>query len=255
MDRRLLSPKWVAAHLVVLAVAAVFSMLGVWQLDRLDEQREMNRIGAERFAMDPVPFEALEGEDPEAIEFRRVIVTGRALTDGEILIRSQVHLGVSGFHLIVPVSHRAAGEVLVNRGWVPLDAEVGTNLHSGSGAPLVTVGGWIHLTQRRPPLGPPDPADGKLTVMNRVDIERIRQQTDSVVNLAGVYIVEMGEWGSEPPFTVAPPEFDDDGPHLGYAIQWFGFALVTSVGYYFLARQRLGRQAASKGRARSSTTS
>lgn len=239
MLRKALSPKWIIAHLAVAALAATFVFLGMWQLHRLEERRETNRVGAERFSMEPVPFEVLENQDPKAIEYRRVTVTGRPLPGHEVLIRSQVYLGTAGYHLIVPVSHRDATEVLVNRGWVPLGTEPGTVDHGGDDKMNITIEGWVSLTEERPPLGPLDPPSGVLTVMNRVDIDRIREQTNPRVSLANVYIVEVREQGSGPPFSLSPPDFGDEGPHLGYAIQWFGFTAVLVVGYAFLARRRL----------------
>ncbi len=242
MDRRLLGPKWIVAHLSVGVLAASFITLGLWQLDRLEERRETNRTGSERFSMEPVPFETIEDEDPESIEYRRVTVVGRALSTSEVLVRSQVHLGTAGYHLIVPISHRGDAGVLVNRGWVPLGTEVGTTHHGQDLSMWLKVEGWIHLTQERPAIGPQDPPDGILSVMSRVDIERVQQQTDPSVDIADVYIVEIGEWGSEPPFQVEPPDFADEGPHLVYAVQWFGFTAVLAVGYVFLARRRLSTQ-------------
>lgn len=239
MDRRLLSPKWLIAHTFVGLLAAVFFFLGSWQLDRLEERRETNRIGAERLAMEPVPFETIEHEDPETIEYRRVTVTGRVLNQREVLIRSQTYLNTAGYHLILPISHRGAAEVLINRGWVPLGTEVGMTDHDIAGDLTITVEGWIHLTQERPSLGPEDSREGTLTVMNRVDIDRIQQQTNPRVDIADVYIVETEEQETGPPFAVDPPDFSDEGPHLSYAVQWFGFTAVLAIGYVFLARRRL----------------
>lgn len=239
MLRRAFSPKWVAAHLIVVVVAATFVALGMWQLDRLQERRGMNRMAAERLAMEPVPFDQIENEDPESIEFRPVTVEGRPLAGDEVLIRSQVYLGIAGYHLIVPVSYRGGTAVLVNRGWVPLGTEVGSFDHGVDDNMNITIQGWISPTQERPPLGPTDPESGDLTIMNRVDIDRIRAQLTSGSDLADVYIVETGEQGSGPPFPIGAPDVDDEGPHLGYAVQWFGFTAVLVIGYVFLARRRL----------------
>lgn len=236
MDRRLFTPKWLIAHLTVILIVAGFARLGLWQLDRLEERQAVNAIGTQRLAMEPVPFESLEHEAPEEIEYRRVVVRGQPLAPDEVLIRSQVHLGAAGYHLITPLSYAGSSAVLVNRGWVPLGTEVGT-VESGAVEGVTTVEGWIHPTQERPPLGPEDAADGRLTVMSRVDIDRVARQVD--YSLANVYIVAIGERGSDPPFPVKPPTFDEEGPHLGYAIQWFAFSLIAGVGYGFLARQRL----------------
>ena len=239
MLRRAFSTKWVMAHLGVAVLAATFVSLGMWQLDRLEQRRAENRVAAGRLGMPPIPFEQIEGEDPEEIEFRRVTLTGRPLSGDEVLIRSQVYLGTSGYHVVVPVSHRGASAVLVNRGWVPLGTEVGTTHHGVDEAMNITVEGWVALSQKRPALGPSDPPKGDLTVMSRIDIDRFSQQLGPRTELAGVYIVEMGEQGSGPPFPIDPPDFEDEGPHLGYAVQWFGFTAVLVIGYFFLARRRL----------------
>jgi cytochrome oxidase assembly protein ShyY1 len=57
--------------------------------------------------------------------------------------------------------------------------------------------------------------------------------------LAPLYLVVMGERGTDLPVPAAPPTFDDEGPHLAYAIQWFAFLVIGLVGYVFLIRKSL----------------
>ena len=42
MLQKYLTPRWLAAHVVVMIVAGVFIRLGIWQLDRLEERRAYN---------------------------------------------------------------------------------------------------------------------------------------------------------------------------------------------------------------------
>ena len=49
----------------------------------------------------------------------------------------------------------------------------------------------------------------------------------------------MGEQGNELPIPVDPPVFDDEGPHLAYAIQWFSFLVIGLVGFGFLMRRSI----------------
>jgi surfeit locus 1 family protein len=104
---------------------------------------------------------------------------------------------------------------------------------------VVTVEGWVHLTQERGPIGPRDPEEGRLTTMNRVDIARIQQQVP--YPLDPVYLSMLGEQSEDQPMMVDAPTFDDEGPHLSYAIQWFGFAVVGVVGYWMLIRRAAHR--------------
>ena len=246
MSGSLLRPRWLLAHTFVLALTVVFVGLGVWQLNRLEERRLQNEVSAERFAAAPVSLETLvteSGGDLEALGLRRALFTGIYDSDGEVLIRSQVHLGTAGFHSVVPLVGGSGEAVLVNRGWVPLSAVEQTIQEADPPAGEVTVEGWIEASQTRPPLGQVEPP-GILSVLNRIDIDRIQEQ--SAHPLAPVYLVEIVDRGDTLPVPVDEPDFDDDGPHLGYAIQWFGFAAVLVVGYYFLVRRSL-YQAASTG--------
>lgn len=250
MLQALRQPRWIVAGTVVVLLAATFIALGFWQLDRLDQRRTENAVGEERMSSAVVGLgEALAeaGSDLAAIEFRRVVASGTFDPSGEVLIRSQVELGQAGFHVITPLVVDDGEAVLVNRGWVPLMMDtppVDAAPPSGS----QRVEGWVQLTRARPPLGHEDPP-GHVDIFNRVDVERIGEQLP--YDLAAVYLVEMGERGNDLPLTMNPPDFTNEGPHLAYAVQWFGFAAVGLVGFFFLLRKKGGQPDI----ARSSTTS
>lgn len=257
MDRRLLEPRWLVAHVVVIAIGALFVFLGLWQLGRLDERQNENAVLSERFEEDPAALVGLLpqiGDDPSEIEYRRTRVVGVYDPENEVLIRSQVYLGSAGFHVITPLVLDDGDAVLVNRGWVPLALDTVPVAEAPPPAGETSVEGWVQLSQERPALGREDPADGRLSTLNRIDIERIQTQID--YPLAPVYLVAIGAQTTELPVPVDSPDFTDEGPHLAYAIQWFGFATVVFVGYFFLARRRLATsQEASGTVARPSTTS
>lgn len=239
MLQALRQPKWIIATVVVLALAAVFVRLGIWQLDRLAERRLTNAVGEERLEAAPVDLSTLleETADLDSLQYRRVTVDGEHDSSEEMLIRSQVELGQAGFHVITPLVRNGGSAVLVNRGWVPITMDTPpVDAEPASGRQ--TVEGWVHLTQTRPPLGQEEPP-GDLDVLNRVDIERIGRQTPH--ELAPVYVVAMGEGSDDLPIRVDPPDFTDEGPHLGYAIQWFGFAAVVLIGFFFLLRRKGGQ--------------
>lgn len=242
--RRLLTPRWIAAHVAVLAVVLVSVNLGFWQLRRLEERRLDNAVGTARFESEPVDFAFLAteegaGEDLDSLENLRVTVTGRFLPEHEVLIRSQVYRGTAGFHVITPLLIGDDRAVLVNRGWVPLVLDRVPVEEASPPSGEVTIEGWLRPTQTRQALAPADPDEGRLVAMNRVDIERIGEQVP--LTLAPVYIVELRPDTGDLPIPVDPPGFDEEGPHLGYAVQWFGFALIGLGGYAFLLRRAARR--------------
>jgi surfeit locus 1 family protein len=229
------------AHIVVLTLAVVFVSLGFWQLRRLDERRLTNMVGQARFEAEATDvFDLLEGagDDIGSLEYRRATVTGQFLPEDEVLIRSQVHQGVAGFHVITPLVGER-GTILVNRGWVPLGLDQVPVVDAPAPEGVVTVEGWLRPSQTRGALGPQDPPDGRLVTLNRVDIERIEAQVP--YELAPIYLSMLGEQEEGRPILTAAPSFDDEGSHLAYAIQWFGFALVGVVGYIMLIRRNTRR--------------
>ena len=237
MLQTLRRPKWMIAAVVVCGLALLFIRLGIWQLDRLEERQAQNALATQLLEGDIVPFnEAVEraAGDLSELAYRRVALSGEFDPTEEVLIRSQVELGSAGFHVITPMVLEDGTAVLVNRGWVPLDMD-SPPVPAAPRAGVQQVEGWVSLSQSRPALGAEEP-EGELDVLNRVDIHRIAEQMPYEV--APVYVVAMGEGRQGLPAAVDPPDLADDGPHLAYAIQWFGFAAVGLVGFYFLLRRK-----------------
>jgi surfeit locus 1 family protein len=237
VKRDLTAPKRLMSHLVVVVLTGLLVYLGLWQLDRLSDRKELNETIEARYTAEPVSFSELAHLDPEAIEYRRVLLEGVFDPSNEVLIRSQVYLGSAGFHVVTPFIMEGERSILINRGWVPL----GFDQAPVAGAPppsgVAAVMGWVHTSQMRPPAGRVEP-DGDLDVLNRVDIERIQSQTP--YPLEDVYVVESkGEADTSLPVRAPPPSFDDEGPHFSYAFQWFSFALILIVGYGFLVRRMM----------------
>ena len=239
--RFLMTPRWALASLFVLVLGLVFVNLGFWQLRRGEERALDNTVMSARLSDQAMTLDDLLsaiGNDPTSLEYRKVEVTGRYHPELEFLIRNQTSAqGVAGFHAITPLEYGVDRFVLVNRGWVPLEMDeppVGATPPGGE----VLVTGVIRMTQVRPPVGPVEP-EGKLTIASRVDLDRISQQLPG--QLAPVWIQSTVETLLLP-VPVPVPAFDDAGPHVLYAIQWFSFAVIGVVGYGFLVReQALGR--------------
>jgi cytochrome oxidase assembly protein ShyY1 len=230
------------AHLLVLIIAGLFLRLGAWQLDRLNERRELNATVEERRAAPPGEFDQIVGQfGMDELEYRSASLRGTFDPTEEVLIRSRTSNGEAGFHVITPLVTSSGNAVLINRGWVPLSLDTPQAPEARPPTGSVQLIGTIRVSESAPSLGPEDPADGVLERMYWIDIPRIQQQ--SVYRLASVF-VEMAE---QTPFQSSgipvPVESGDlsEGSHLAYAVQWFGFALIGTVGYIALLRRSAGR--------------
>lgn len=227
----------------MIVVAVVFVSLGFWQLRRLDERQLENAVAESRFSAPPEELEVLlagAGDDYESLRYRRATVTGVYDVDHEVLTRNQVYRETAGFHVVDPLVLEDGVAVLANRGWVPLAFDEPPIQQALPPDGRVEIQGWISPSQTRPALGPTDPVDGDLAVMSRVDIGRIQEQTP--YELEPVYLVLIGEQTDNLPVPLPQPELNEEGNHLAYAIQWFGFALIGLVGYGFLIRKNLSKQ-------------
>ncbi|MFQ5554373.1 MAG: SURF1 family protein, partial [Acidimicrobiia bacterium] len=131
---------------------------------------------------------------------------------------------------------------VVNRGWVPLDAEGPPVVGAEPVAGRVVVRDVIRKAQLKGRFGPTDPSDGVLERVARVDVPRLQQQ--SGLDLYPFYIELTEQDPAQPSGLPAALEVPvlSEGSHLSYAFQWFIFALVASFGYpvllYRTARPR-----------------
>lgn len=250
--RKLTTGRWLITHVVVLAGIILLINLGFWQLRRLEQRRALN---AEISAGLNRPVMTLTGQavDPETTHYRRVAVTGTFDNDQAMLLRNQPYNGVPGHHLVVPLLIEGSDTaVLVDRGWLPLAETEPDRREAYRVDGQVTVEGIAYKSQVRPhrfaPADPTlQPGQARLDAWFRIDIPQVQQQLP--YPLLPVFIRQ-----SPPPdqaFDALPrPEGDPvlaEGSHLGYAMQWFAFAVILAVTYGAFAWQEVKGKAKQPG--------
>lgn len=247
---KLLTPKWIAGHLLALSLVVAFVNFGFWQLRRLDQARSRNAVIEARTAL-PQQSLAAALELGDAMEYVPVAVSGQYAPENEVLLRGRSTGGGPGFHVLTPLVLGAeagglAGKaLLVERGWVPYDMDTVPVTAALPPAGEVLVEGEVYLPQVPPAgalagLAAHDPTEGALTQSFYIDVVRLQPQMP--FELVPAYLklrVQTPPGAGELPSPL-PPEQHDLGPHLGYAIQWFAFAIIGVAGYFFLLRSVLG---------------
>jgi surfeit locus 1 family protein len=236
--------KWLISTLLVFAGTALCIRLGIWQLDRLEQRRAFN---AQFEAARAQPLLDLNREQPADIaemEWRAVEVSGEYDFANQVALRNQYYGNEYGYHLLTPL--RFDGQaVLIDRGWIPAEgnsAPAAWRKYDEAGT--VDVSGQIRLGQGKPAIGGvPDapPEDGtRLEVWNNADMARIADQMPYPV-LPAYIQPEADANDTEPPIPFQPEIELTEGPHFGYALQWFTFATILFVGYpFYLRKQETG---------------
>ena len=254
MYRFALKPRWLLSHLLVLVLVVVMVSAGLWQLRRLADKRDFNALVRARSDVAAAPVsEVLPASagftDDEDVVFRAVTASGAYLADEQVAVRNRTFEGKAGSWLLTPLLLDDGSAVVVNRGWVPLQAGLEIQPEWAPPEGRVRVEGLLVATQTRGRFGTTDPADGRLDTLARADVGRIQRQVDqdlvpAVLQLDTQEPAQPGDF----PVAVGPPELSE-GPHLNYAGQWFIFTTIALVGYPLILRRVARNRAADEERA------
>ncbi len=229
--------RWLVLTLLVITGALVMLRLGVWQLDRLAERRADNAQIQARLDLPAVDLNAPD-VDLHDLVYRHVRLTGAFDPAHEIVLRNQARLGQPGQHIVTPL--RLAGSdraVLVDRGWIPYDQSPASYPPPAT----ATIEGVVRASQPRagwlsPVDATPAPGAPPLAQWYRIDVPAIQNQAPYPLMPLYVQAAPTGDGTNLPAPAI---ELDlSEGPHLGYAIQWFAFTLILLVGYVVLVRQK-----------------
>ena len=215
---------------ICLLVAAVCVGLGRWQLSRLSSRRTANR---EALAERALPLLVSGDSDRAELEAnRRARIGGRLDEEREILLRGRVVQGVPAIQVVTPLRRSSTDTaVLVNRGYVPAPDAVdpGRATWSESGTHWFT-GVLLAIPDR----GDAAPLErGGRETWQSLDLTALRARLPYPI--APVYLVAEPDSaagtahtvrGRVYPFRAEPPSLTE-GPHLMYAVQWFGIAAAA----------------------------
>lgn len=225
MLRRSIRDYFLIAFVVVFTITCV--NLGLWQLRRLTQRRELNAKIIARLGEPPIPVTALP-RDSSSLHYRQVRVRGVYDYAHQITIVDRSRNGSPGVNIITPV--RIPGTdtaVLVNRGWVYAGDGVTTNLPAWREAVSINALGYAR------PLTVPYPGKPEMERHPRayrwIAMGALERAIPYPLYPFTVVLEEAKVASAGAPPRVPPPPLDE-GPHMSYAIQWFAFATIAVVG-------------------------
>lgn len=243
MILNLFSRRWILTTLLVLAGVGVLARLGIWQLDRLEARKAFNAHVTEQQSAPRLILDQAALGNPDlknkisGMEYRAISVQGEYDFAHQVALRNQVWGNEWGVHLLTPLHISGSNQtVLIDRGWIPADAFVSGEWSAYDEPGLITVNGIVRVSQSKPDFGKKADPEGVLQAWNFANVDRIQAQTP--YPLLPVYIQQA----PDPAWTNLPyrsqPELElTEGPHMGYALQWFSFAAILGIGYPFFVRK------------------
>ncbi|WP_419917756.1 SURF1 family protein [Candidatus Poriferisocius sp.] len=229
-------------HVTVLLAVAAMVTAGFWQLHRLSERKDRNSLITDRGELPVAEVQNLVGihdsyEVGQEIEFRTVRALGVYQPADQVLIRNRTYQGSAGYWVLTPLQLDTGATVAVNRGWISRGAALDPS--PAAFAPIpgpVEVIGLLRATVTAVGLQQDDPPQGVLTEMARPDLARLARQLDTDLLPVYVQLQSQNPPTGELPVPAPAPDLGE-GSHLAYAVQWFVFAAITSVGYPLMMRR------------------
>ncbi len=224
--------------------------LGLWQYNKADTRRNLQtqltaRLSDPAVAL-PTKIADLKNETLETWRYKRVKFAGQFDTRYQLLLDNQVQNTVAGFHVLTPMQVEGSNTyVLVNRGWVPRTA---ANVGEVPEPPTIEtpqgkqqIEGDIGLPASKFfTMDTPPAVDGVWQpVWQNLDMARYAKSVPFVVQ---PFVVRLDAKSNAGGFVRnwAPPG-ERVTMHLGYAYQWFGFALTLLVIYIVLNIKKVER--------------
>ena len=227
---KVLISNWKASLTFLLLLLLVLS-LGVWQIDRGYNKKELENTFLERQSQ-PVK-EIKYNAFLESDLYRNVVLEGKYL-ENIFFLDNRIHNGKPGLKVFSQFETTNNNLVLVSRGWIELEDR--------SKLPLINTTKNVLKIQ-----GVLRPESQDFVLENEEMNNKNNPILLQTVNLSELsnflgkplspYILELSELSESAFVKTWQPINLSSFRHFGYAVQWFGLAVVLIVGYVFFLRK------------------
>lgn len=216
-----------AATLLAIIGITLFSSLGIWQSYRAIEKQQLQQAFDRKNAQQAL---LLNKNTDKLVDkkFLGVEALGRYDRKNERLIDNTVYQGMAGYYVMTPfVLEDTKDVIMVNRGWVPVGRDRNRLPELLTPENERRISGQLAPPKSRPPL-----ILGELPIGKKVwpyfDMEEFRRYTGYNI-LPLIILLDKNEQDG---YVRDWPKYETKvGMHIGYAIQWFVFALIILATY------------------------
>lgn len=204
--------------------------LGVWQLDRAEQKREILQQQQAQAQLPETSLSALVAGISAEQRFRKVYASGQYLPEQTIFLDNQVYNSKVGYHVLTPFQlFQSDVLLLVNRGWVPVGASRATLPLLETPHTTVKISGRLNLPAAQPPLWSDEYPVSQGRVWQFLPLQQYAQEI-GLHPLPLVLELAPAQPGTAQLFQHWQ-KIDDEwvAKHQAYAFQWFAMALVFLV--------------------------
>lgn len=230
--------------LLMVALTGVFIALGVWQVERLGEKETLIARVAERMHAAPAglpPSSEWAALDPTTLDYAPVSVTGHYVPRHTVMVFTSLgdeakgQQSGPGYWVITPFALDTGGAIFVNRGFIPQAKRADFVTGQGIDETPQTLTGIARLPERAGAFTPEANLEDRIDYVR--DPDRLARITDPSLSPFAPVTLDLpaGPPGALPQGGETVAEFPNN--HLGYAITWFGFALITPILLFFWLRR------------------
>ena len=213
---------------------SILVFLGLWQLDRgLDKN---STLGIYESKKQLIPLEGFyEGIKKEGLFYRNLVLQGRFL-DKTFLLDNRVYRSKKGFEVLTPFITKTNKVFLINRGWLLEDLS-DTLYEEKFSDDSIRIEGLLSPFKR---LGLNLSKNTVFDSWPRVVQEITFLEVSRALNNLDLYegIIQLSaasRYAFEPIWK--PAEFKASR-HFGYAVQWFGLAIVLLISFIIYGFKR-----------------
>jgi surfeit locus 1 family protein len=234
-------PTWLGTLITLVCIPAFIS-LGQWQYGKAQEKQVLQDLQNRHSRETPVQLPQIV-EDPEVWKYRRVAVSGEYETGYQILLDNQVEGTRAGYHVITPLRINGTDRyVLVNRGWIPAEANHSDlpAVETPQGTQDVTGQVWVPSAKYYSLETPEQRSNaGWQPLWQNMDMQRYADAFPFEVSPLVVRLDADNDAGGFSRNWPAPAERITT--HIGYAYQWYGFAVAAFIIYLVVSFRKCDR--------------
>jgi cytochrome oxidase assembly protein ShyY1 len=255
--------RWVVLTLVFLTLIPVMYLLGNWQFHRYQQTKRSNNLVTANLDATPVPMDEISHPGmavPNSLMYRHVTASGRFDVKDQFVVRNRTDSSgdIEGYFVVTPLVLADGDVVLVNRGWVSPNSVNAAAYPSVPNTPTgtVTVFGRLRPDETHALTGIKDvsglPPHQFMMINSEQQSKLIHRPVVAgyMEFVSSTPQMSAADSAQAVPGPNADAQSTDDmavvgkGVHLPYAIQWWLFALMVPVGWFFLFRRDVRDQLA-----------